>query len=44
MLVSLLDRIKRLQSDNAALRDQNDELTSELEVLKTGDFDAKNSG
>lgn len=44
VLLSLLDRIKRLQSDNALLRDQNDELSSELEVLKTGDFDIKNSG
>lgn len=39
--MSLLDRIKRLQSDIATLRDQNDELTSELEVLKNRDTDTK---
>ncbi|XP_034947355.1 ninein [Chelonus insularis] len=38
-VISLVDRIKRLQSECALLRDQNDELTSELELLKsrTGD-------
>ncbi|XP_012266404.2 blastoderm-specific protein 25D isoform X2 [Athalia rosae] len=44
VVVSLLDRIKRLQTDNALLRDQNDELTSELELLNNGEFDSKNSG
>ncbi|XP_046733917.1 blastoderm-specific protein 25D isoform X2 [Diprion similis] len=44
VLVSLLDRIKKLQSDNAALRDQNDELTSELEVMKHSVSDIQSSG
>ncbi|XP_046466245.1 ninein homolog isoform X1 [Neodiprion pinetum] len=44
VLVSLLVRIKKLQSDNAALRDQNDELTSELEVMKHSESDVQSSG
>ncbi|XP_008553801.1 blastoderm-specific protein 25D [Microplitis demolitor] len=34
-VISLVDRIKKLQSEASLLRDQNDELTSEIELLKS---------
>ncbi|XP_024937732.1 blastoderm-specific protein 25D isoform X2 [Cephus cinctus] len=42
-VISLIDRIQRLQSDVSLLRDQNDELASELELLKTRDQSVKNT-
>uniref|UniRef100_A0A6V7JX67 EF-hand domain-containing protein n=1 Tax=Bracon brevicornis TaxID=1563983 RepID=A0A6V7JX67_9HYME len=41
-LLSLVERIKSLQAESALLRDQNDELTTELEALKNKNSEAKN--
>ncbi|XP_011299466.1 blastoderm-specific protein 25D [Fopius arisanus] len=41
-VISLVERIKTLQAESALLRDQNDELTSELEVLKNRNVEMKN--
>ncbi|XP_063984170.1 blastoderm-specific protein 25D [Diachasmimorpha longicaudata] len=41
-MISLVERIKTLQTESALLRDQNDELTSELEVLKSRNMEIKN--
>ncbi|XP_034196043.2 blastoderm-specific gene 25D [Osmia lignaria lignaria] len=40
-VIYLIDRIKHLQSEAVLLRDQNDELTAELESLKQYDCHAK---
>ncbi|XP_015122393.1 blastoderm-specific protein 25D [Diachasma alloeum] len=41
-VISLVERIKTLQAESALLRDQNDELTSELEALKSRNMEMKN--
>jgi uncharacterized protein (UPF0335 family) len=40
-LSDLISDIKRLQSETKILRDHNDELTTELEILKHQDNDMK---
>lgn len=40
-VLNLMSHISRLQEEMKVLRDHNDELTSELEMLKNRDIDAK---
>lgn len=42
-IILLVNRIKKLQEEVALLRDQNDELTAEVEFMKNRSFDNKSS-